>query len=199
MLSKKTILISLSVILLIALTGFAINQDKIPKGWMKVGSKPESYEVGIEIKAGQDGTNAAYLKSIKENIEGFGTLMQSFSAGKYLDKRVRFSGYVKSKNVVQWAGLWMRIDGKADPSKPLAFDNMQDRPITGTTEWKKFEVVLDVPSNGNLINIGILLAGTGEVWFSDFKLDIVDKSIPTTGLESMVNKVEEPVNMNFEN
>ena len=55
--------------------------------------------------------NAVYIKSKEENINGFGTLMQDFSADKYLNKRVRLSGYVKSKDVVQWAGLWMRIDG----------------------------------------------------------------------------------------
>jgi hypothetical protein len=32
------------------------------------------------------------------------------------------------------AGLWMRID-QVNSDKPLAFDNMYNRPIIGTTVW----------------------------------------------------------------
>lgn len=123
--------------------------------------------------------------------------MQNSSAEKYLNKRVRFSGYVKSKNVVESAGLWMRIDGKDNPAEPLAFDNMNNRPIKGNTECKKYNVVLDVPSNSNLINIGILLAGTGEIWISNLKFEIVYKSVPTTDLVSRSLMQDGPVNLDF--
>ena len=86
----------------------------------------------------------------------------------------------KSKNVEQWAGLWMRIDGKENPRKSLGFDNMQNRPIKGNTDWKYYNVVLDVPEEANKINFGILLAGTGEILFSNLNFEVVDKSVPTT-------------------
>ena len=194
--SKKTIFISIAVVLFISLTGYIISESKVPKGWLLTGSSPGSYEVGVDKKAMEKGGNSVYLKSIEENISGFGTLMQNFSADNYLNKRVRFSGSVRSKNVVGTAGLWMRVDGKEDPTKPLAFDNMNDRPITGTTEWKKYDVVLDVPAKSSLINIGILLAGSGEVWLSNIKVEIVDRTVPTTG---SAKAADEPVNLNFEN
>ncbi len=59
---------------------------------------------------------------------------------------------------------------------------MGDRPIKGTSEWKKYDVVLDVPSNSAAINFGILLAGTGEVWVSNLKFEVVDDSVPTTNI-----------------
>lgn len=40
-------------------------------------------------------------------------------------------------------GLWFRVDGTT--GKSLSFDNMQDRAVKGTTEWARYEIVLDVP------------------------------------------------------
>ncbi len=201
--TKKNIFLSTAAaIVLIFFSGynFIVGGEKIPEGWFKAGSKPSSYEVGTEVKEGMNKENAVYLKSNEENITGFGTLMQNFSADKYLNKRVRLSGYVKSKDVVQWAGLWMRIDGKQDSPKMLGFDNMQDRPIKGTSSWKKYDVVLDVPSNSAAINFGILLTGTGEVWLSNLKFEVVDNSVPTTNMTQIQRQQnKQPTNLNFEN
>ena len=35
------------------------------------------------------------------------------------------------------AQLWMRLDGE---QKTLGFDNMDDRAVTGTTGWQKYEI-----------------------------------------------------------
>ncbi|MFZ0452835.1 MAG: hypothetical protein WCE54_11715 [Ignavibacteriaceae bacterium] len=197
MISKKAIISAGIIIFALVCWGYLSDGDKIPDGWFKAGSDPNSYNIGIENKGGNHGGNTIFIKSNQEKINGFGTLMQNFSAEKYLNKRVRFSGYVKSKSVAGSAGLWMRIDGKENPTKPLGFDNMNNRPIKGTSDWKKYNVVLDIPPNSNLINIGVLLAGTGEIWTSDLKFETVDKSVPTTDLLSKAKKIEGPVNLDL--
>ncbi|MGA7720368.1 MAG: hypothetical protein WCA84_04250 [Ignavibacteriaceae bacterium] len=196
---RKVIIISIIAVLLISLTGYIMSEGKVPKGWLLSGSNSGNYEVGIDKKSREKGENVIYLKSVKENITGFGTLMQSFSADNYLSKRARFSGYVKSKDVIGVAGLWMRIDGKEDPTKPLAFDNMGNRPIVGTTEWTKYDVVLDIPSNSNMINFGILLSSSGEVWVKNLKFEAVDKTVPSTDMINKSSKLTEPVNLDFGN
>lgn len=199
MISKKAIAITLVVVLLTMLTGFNYNtgRDHIPKGWFKAGSVPNSYEIGIVKKGGKSGRNAVYIKSVKKVDKGFGTMMQYFSADKYLGKRVRLSGYIKSKDVIKSAGLWMRIDGSGTPPKILGFDNMYNRPIKGTTNWKKYDVVLDVPSGGKSVNIGILLSGTGEIWISDLKFEVVGKNVQTTNLMGRYSRSKKPMNLNF--
>lgn len=127
-------------------------------GWFNAGSKPKSYEMGIDKGAGQDGKNAATIKSIEKKIDGFGTLMQQSKPEKYLGKRVRMTGFVKSENVEEWAGLWLRVD-QAASQQSLSFDNMGDRPIKGTTGWTKYVIVLDVPANASLIAYGALCMG----------------------------------------
>jgi len=164
---------------------------RVPEGWYLAGSKPASYEAGTDEQAEYNAHPSAYLKSKEIVTDGFGTLMQNFSAEKYLGKRVRFSAFVKSEHVEDWAGLWMRVD---KGSELVSLDNMQDRAIKGTTEWKAYEVVLDVPPDATGISFGVLLARTGAVWLNSVKFEMVDASIPVTGRPSR----EEPTNLDFE-
>lgn len=189
-------------VLFLAMTLTLFSFD-VPLGWFIAGSNPKSYEMGIDKGAGQDGKNAATIKSIDENISGFGTLMQSCLADKYLGKRVRMSGLLKSKDVSNWAGFWLRIDKKGS-QESLDFDNMhdgkEDRSLTGTNDWTKCEIVLDVPFNASSFGYGALLSGTGQIWFDKIKFEVVDSSVPTTSkdTDSMMPN-SEPVNLDFEN
>ena len=161
-------------------------------GWFKAGSKVKSYEMGIDKGAGMEGKNCASIKSVEKKIEGFGTLMQSFNPDNYLGKKTRMTGFIKSENVKDWAGFWMRVDSK-DIKKSLSFDNMADRPVKGTTDWKQYEIVLEVPENAGKIAFGALLTGTGQIWFDKIDFEIGDDSVETTG-----KKKTEPQNLNFE-
>ena len=188
----------LNYVLLVGTTISLLSFD-LPAGWFAAGSKPKSYEMGIDKGAGQDGKNAATIKSIDKMINGFGTLMQQKKPDKYLGKRIKMTGFVKSENVANWAGLWFRVD-QADSKQSLSFDNMGDRPIKGTTSWTKYYIVLDVPDNASQIAYGALLEGTGQIWFDNIAIEIVDDSVPTTGFQNGKKsaKQNEPTNLDFE-
>lgn len=167
-----------------------------PHGWFLAGSKPASYESGIDAQASYNAHPTAYLKSKESHIDGFGTIMQAFRADHYLGKRVRFSAFVKSADVQSWAALWMRID---KGSTQLTFDNMQNRPIKGTTDWQRYDVVLDVPQDATGIFFGILLGETGQVWISNAKFEVVGSDVQTTGGKASPEMPDEPSNLNFDN
>jgi hypothetical protein len=150
----------------------------VPVGWTLAGSRPQDYEVGTIAAAATSGNARAYLKCVAEQANGFGTLMQEVSADAYHGKRVRLSANAKASDVQGWAGLWMTVDG--DGSRPLAFDNMGNRPIKGTTDWKRYEVVLDVADQATAVAFGILLTGKGSVEVDTFRIEVVDASVPTT-------------------
>jgi len=167
-------------------------QAAAPNGWLVAGDKPTAYESGIATTVTYNGHPSGYLKAKMPSIEGFGTLMQDFRADHYLGKRVRFSAFVKTEGAQDWAGLWMRVDKE---TKPLAFDNMQGRPIKGTTDWVKYDVVLDVPQEATGIFFGVLLSGSGTVWLSQAKFEIVEPNVRTTGTGLM--QKQEPMNLDF--
>lgn len=171
-----------------------IKYNKLPSGWFRAGSKPLSYRMTIDSTSEKEKRQTLTIKSIDKKIDGFGTIMQTISPGKYLGKRICMTGYLKSKDVDKWAGFWMRVDDSmsmegSDYKQPNAFDNMQDRPIKGTKGWKKYKIVLDVDSSSNNIAFGVLLVGTGQIWFEKINLRVVDKTVSTTGNSFLQPKI----------
>jgi hypothetical protein len=166
------------------------------KSWFLAGSDPQDYELGIDANAVRNGKNSGYLKAKVAKPRGFGTMMQMFEANDYLNKRMRFSAFVKSEGIEAWAGLWMRIDGP-QPQSPLGFDNMQSRPISGTTDWHQYEVVLDVPQESVAIAFGILLTGKGKTWVNEVQFEEVGADLPTTSHEAYEDLPETPGNLDF--
>jgi hypothetical protein len=104
--------------------------------------------------------------------------MQTISAAPYRGKRVRFSSFVRTDGVAGWSGLWMRIDLAG--GKQGAFDNMQERPIKGTSDWTLHDVVLDVAPDAETVNFGVLQEGFGTTWIDEYRLDPVDSSVAST-------------------
>lgn len=171
-------------------------QAAVPTGWFLAGTKPQEYDCSVDPAAAYNDLPSTYLKS-KEGVKttGFGTMMQSFSAAPYAGKRVRYTANLKSENVESWGGLWLRADG--DNNNVVAFDNMQDRAVTGTTPWKNYSIVLDIPENAASMYMGLLLAGSGTLWINGIKLEVVGNDVPVTH-GSMKVLPPGPVNLGFD-
>jgi len=169
-----------------------LNAD-VPRGWHLAGTKPAEYESGVDAEQAHQGHASAFLRSKRPSVDGFGTLMQSIDAEQYQGNKVRLSGLVKSEEVTRWAGLWMRVD---KGTEMLALDNMQNRPIKGTTGWQRYYVVLDVPKDATRVAFGILLDGPGEVWLNSAKFEIVGLDVPATS-PSEKKLPDKPVNLEF--
>lgn len=154
--------------------------------WRLSGSTPKHYRVNIELDPTVPYGNIRTLRyagPYPVDPNWFGTLMQKFSAEKYRGKRVLFSAQVKTSDVTMGA-LWMRVDGQMShlqrEPEILAFDNMDDRPIRGTTPWTRYEVVLDVPREAASIALGFLVNGDGMAWFAEPQFEIVGDQVPVT-------------------
>lgn len=166
-----------------------------PSGWVLAGTKPESYETSVDKAETQNGQPSAYLKSIVPVTGGFGTLMQQINASEYVGKRVRLRAWVKSQDVADHSGLWMRVD---KGQTMLVLDNMGNRAIQGTQPWKQYDVILDVPEDATGISFGVLLFGTGETWMNDVSLEVVGKDIPVTSLPPQAPSLPaHPANLKF--
>jgi len=138
---------------------------------MALNAFSNDYDQGGDFTKPHAGEGVGYIKSIVLNPSEFTSLTGNIKADAYRGKRVRLSAFVKSEDVQGWAGLWMRIDGP--DNKCLGFDNMQERAIKGTSYWKKYEIMLDVPDDSVEICYGILQTGKGQVWIGDLKFEAV--------------------------
>lgn len=195
--TRRTLFIGPLIALLLA--GPCAAGAELPAGWFSAGTKPQSYTMGSDHEVYRSGRGSAFIRSKDAGeIDGFGTLMQNVAADRYRGQRVRLSGFAKSDGIEDWAGFWMRVDPEIRAAgRALAFDNMQGRPIVGTTDWKHYAVVLDVAEDASNIAFGVLLSGRGTIWFDDLTLEIVSKDIPVTDM--IQEKSNAPKNLNFEN
>lgn len=165
-----------------------------PQGWFMAGSKPAEYEAGIDKNATYNDHSSAYLKANENPTpQHFGTLMQQFRADQYKGKRVRITANIKTDGVENWAGMWMRVD---KDRQPVAFDNMNDKRLEGTTGWQSYQVILDVPDDATLVSLGVLLNGKGTVWINGMSFDVVPNTTSTTGHPSQYP--DAPVNLTFD-
>lgn len=93
---------------------------------------------------------------------------------EFTGKTVELRGYLRTEQVSEFAGLWMREDGE---TTSLAFDNMQSRQIKGNTDWTEYSIKLPVNPDATQLFFGVLVVGTGKAWADDLKLLIDDKPI----------------------
>jgi hypothetical protein len=178
-----------------SLGAIATTRAQIPTGWIVAGSAPKDFEFSKDANEVWQGHNSALIAAKPGVVSnGFGTLMQTFSADNYRGGRWRLSGYLKTRDAAR-AQIWMRVD--AANRNVVSFDNMDDRPVTGTTGWTRYEIVLNVPPNSVDVAFGFLLTQSGKVWGSDFKLEKTDTAVPVTSA-GPATLPKEPLNLDFE-
>ncbi|MDB4915936.1 MAG: hypothetical protein JWM95_3580 [Gemmatimonadetes bacterium] len=186
----------------------ALPPEAMPESWGG-GSAANAFRVGVERSVQHGGRASGHITARSQSSAGFGVLNQLVRADNYRGKRVRLSAYVRTRDVgMNGAGIWLRIDGNGGM---LALDNMLDRAIRGTADWRLVSVVLDVPVEAEGIAFGFL-ASSGEAWADDFTLEIVGSDVGVTNHISgasdpsqlvqqratYASKPLEPRNLNFE-
>lgn len=174
---------------------FAEHTSKLPKriepisagmpiGWRITpeDSKAANYRLTVDRSTKHGGAASAFISGMcADNKTDWASLAQSIQAGEFRGKRVRLTGWLKTERANK-AGLWMRVDGNR---RTLGFDNMDDRAVTGTSDWKQYSVVLDVPAEAVNLYFGTLVQGAGNVWADDFKLEVVGAETPATNRSSV--------------
>ncbi|HXE61967.1 MAG TPA: S41 family peptidase [Bryobacteraceae bacterium] len=140
-----------------------------PQGW---GGNPID-TLFADDKTVHGGKWAARLERTASSSGQFSTITLGFPVD-FKGSQVEWRGFVKTENVSGFTGLWMREDGETNA---VAFDNMQNRGIKGTTEWTEYSVVLPLRAEANRIYFGVLMNGTGTTWVDDLQLLVDGKPI----------------------
>lgn len=194
-LSRATAFATLLAAAITATPGLAAEPawDKPAKGWSIGGDDPQEFDFGTTHVDGIPG-KCAVIKAKIASPSGFGSLGQLIAADNYHGQRLRLSALIKTENANR-AQLWMRVDGPE--AKMLGFYNMGDKPVTGTTDWRRYDVVLDVPPEAVDIAFGYFLYGGGTVWARNFKLETVENDVPVSTFSSK-SLPDAPANMGFD-
>lgn len=149
-------------------------------GWTAVTTDAGEYSIAPEPlrRTGGYGTMGVEIASRVASPTGSALLLQSIRADEFRGRRVRFAGWLRTEDVDGQSGLLARVDGAGVVQTS---DYMVGHPVMGTTAWRHYEIVLDVPRDAVGITFGLQLTGTGQVYADDFALDAVDEGIAVTG------------------
>lgn len=147
-------------------------KDAFPQKWFQWG---QSYKITPDSLQKVSGKYSLLIQPSAAREEGhFGSPAVSIPA-VYQGKEIELRGFLKLDNVQNGsAGLLLRIDGK---NGTLQFDNMQNRKIQGTIDWKQYSIKLPLPPNAETIFVAALHTGTGQVWVDDLELKIDGKDL----------------------
>jgi erythromycin esterase len=148
----------------------------VPPGWFGGGSA--GYTIGQTAET-HSGDRAAFISG-EPGVTGFASMGQTISVEGLRGKRVRWSGWLKTRKLTTTvAGLWVRADG---PQGTVAFDNMTwaAPDMAGDHDWRQMAVVIDVPQTALGITLGLLLNGSGVLVADDLSLEEVPTTVAVT-------------------
>jgi hypothetical protein len=156
-----------------------------PNGWeLRISPQDLRAELGVDHQVLHGGKASGSLSvPFSDEAGGSVSFYQPVLADEYREKRVRFSAFVKTHETGNaearsGAGLFLSAFGR---DRFLAAANMSNRMLKGSTEWTRYEEVLDIPKDTVLLRVGITLRGPGQLWLDDVRMEIVGKDVPSTG------------------
>ncbi|MFP4529513.1 MAG: S41 family peptidase, partial [Candidatus Kapaibacterium sp.] len=84
----------------------------------------------------------------------------------YRGKKVEFSAYVRTDMAgpASHAQLWMRVD--REHNRVALLKNMDANPIV-SKDWQRYSIEADIPESAEIIRLGLVMIGEGEVYFDD--------------------------------
>ena len=141
----------------------------MPGGWS--GGPPGT--IFADDKIVHKGRWAARIERNADSPYDFSTITKSLDLD-FSGATIELKGFLRTEDVSNFVGLWMREDGE---TPALAFDNMQNRQIKGTITWTEYTISLPVHSEARKLFFGVLLSGTGKAWADDLQLLVDGKPI----------------------
>ena len=138
---------------------------QVPDGWTANETRPREYRVGLDHRMVRDGKPSLFLRSLAARPAGQIIVFQRFDARNYRGKRIRLSAFLRSEAAMQRAVLGLNVSGQVNRAE-----------VSGTTGWKRRELVSDVPASADWIQLLVTLEGAGTVWANELNFEEVSAS-----------------------
>ncbi|MEP7209036.1 MAG: hypothetical protein ABI920_19040 [Casimicrobiaceae bacterium] len=132
-----------------------------------------SYVFIVDDKERHGGKRSLRIDNI--GPEPFGAIYQNVPVTGLLGKSIRMKGWMKTRDAGGKRKGWgaaLQLQAKK-AGYPIAYNTLADHVISGTHDWTLREVVIDVPQDVDIIEVGVLLRGQGSVWLDDVVLEVL--------------------------
>lgn len=131
------------------------------------------YATALDQSEKHSGNASFKISNADSTVRGYQTFSQVVPIEVESLKKISVTVYIKTKAVKGEVATWCQLWDKND--KQIGFQNlaMQRARVPATSEWTKYTLNLVVDKAIKKLFFGAYLAGTGSVWFDDFKLEDV--------------------------
>ena len=119
-------------------------ENGMPAKWFRMGSG--DFTITTDSKTKYRGKSSALINFRSGQFGAIGTAIPAPEVGTI----VTVKAFMKLENVSEPIGLMLRIDD--ENNKVLAFDNMMQKGIKGSSNWKEYSVTLPLPENAKRID-----------------------------------------------
>lgn len=150
-------------------------EQGMPKGW-SLSHQGTGFSVALDSMNVKSGKYAIAMEFAGDIVDYHAFTLKLPLC--YDGNKITLSGYIKTENVTDgFAGLWLMVEPDVF-WRPYEISFMEQEGITGTTDWRKYEITLDLPFEKEYeIEIGGLLSGKGKMWLDDLEVTIDGKDI----------------------
>lgn len=144
----------------------------LPAGW----SGGPAGTVAVDESVVHSGARAIRLDR-SDHLSGTFSVVTSFIPIDFAGHEIEIDGFLRTRDVSGFAGLWLREDGDAGT---LEFGNMRQQRLSGTNEWKEYSIKLPLNPDARELFFGVLLSGSGIAWGDDLQLVVDGHAINQT-------------------
>jgi hypothetical protein len=184
---KLAFAVSLSMLALTIIPGLAAPVT----GWIFSQSAAGNYEEGAE-----DAGAVRTVRPVLPRPDGYAALTRTYPAGDFRSRRIRLAGRLKTEDAQGIEIVVSAVSGEAADIARLA---LSDGRSAGTADWRRYEMVVDIPDGAQRLVVGVQTSGKGTVWIRDFSLEVVDSAVPVTARASRWNMPQSrPENTSFD-
>ncbi|MCU1236599.1 MAG: peptidase, partial [Candidatus Solibacter sp.] len=154
--------------------GRVLNFEAAPTGNAPTGWGGGNATVSIDDQIVHGGQRAVRIERRAGAAGAFGGITKMIPID-FAGTSIELRGFLRSEDVSEYVGMWMRVDGADHGS--LGFATTQGLQIKGTTEWKSYSIRVPVHKEGRELYFGVFVAGTGEAWADDLELLVDGKPV----------------------
>jgi hypothetical protein len=123
---------------------------------------PPSYEMVIDTQGAYAGKGSFRITRTRDQV--YGSIKQDVAVGSAVGEWIELSAMVKTKDVGPGGWKLMILGAKADEFSPA---------ITGTSDWQRAKVRVQLPNGVATIAVGATLLDAGSGWLDDVQLHAV--------------------------
>jgi hypothetical protein len=151
------------------------DEKPLPDGWRWTSRRPDTATCNAFADKRPSITRARPISlRCSTAAPGYVAARFNFPVEAVRGKQAALFAEVRVENVSTAARLWLRADRPGQMG--AAVDDMEARPLVGTSGWVTLVVTVDVPKDVSTLFGGIALEGSGKISVTNMRLEAIGDS-----------------------